>query len=234
VPLRRVRILLAVFGVLGLVAVPAAVVSASGDPKPQALWESYPLDPAVAGKVHATEVAATRPAAQRGAEAKRGRATTVVPVASRRHVPATVKILLVGGAGVVGGGVGLIPAALLGMVLGVVPKPRRTPRRRRRRPMPAARPPARSGRPAAPARPAPAIRAPIVDPPDPPDPPTAGQPVAPAAAEVSAAAAAAANGGRDRHRELYDAEYAKQLHRVQALRRTITSQIAAPSSEPDQ
>lgn len=228
-PLRRVRLLLAVFGVLGLVAVPAAVVSASGDPKPQALWESYPLDPAVAGKEHATQVAATRPAGQRDPAAKRGRATTVVPVASRRHASATAKILLVSGAVIVGGGIGLIPAALLGMVLGVLPKPPRTPRRRR--PTPAARPPARAGRPATPARPAPAIRAAIAGPPGP---PSAGQPVAPAAAEVPAVAVAAANGGRDRHRELYDAEYAKQLHRVQALRRTITSQIAAPSSEPDQ
>lgn len=228
-PLRRVRLLLAVFGVLGLVAVPAAVVSASGDPKPQALWESYPLDPAVAGKEHATQVAATRPAGQRDPAAKRGRATTVVPVASRRHASATAKILLVSGAVIVGSGIGLIPAALLGMVLGVLPKPPRTPRRRR--PTPAARPPARAGRPATPARPAPAIRAAIAGPPGP---PSAGQPVAPAAAEVPAVAVAVANGGRDRHRELYDAEYAKQLHRVQALRRTITSQIAAPSSEPDQ
>jgi hypothetical protein len=229
-PLRRVRLLLAVFGVLGLVAVPAAVVSASGDPKPQALWESYPLDPAVAGKEHATQVAATRPAGQRDPAAKRGRATTVVPVASRRHASATAKILLVSGAVIVGSGIGLIPAALLGMVLGVLPKPPRTPRRRRPRPTPAAPPPARAGRPATPARPAPAIRAAIAGPPGP---PSAGQPVAPAAAEVPAVAVAAANGGRDRHRELYDAEYAKQLHRVQALRRTITSQIAAPSSEPD-
>jgi hypothetical protein len=44
---------------------------------------------------------------------------------------------------------------------------------------------------------------------------------------------------RDRHRELYDAEYVKQLDRVDALRRTIGTRLALageshqPSEEPD-
>jgi hypothetical protein len=44
---------------------------------------------------------------------------------------------------------------------------------------------------------------------------------------------------RDRHRELYDAEYVKQLDRVNALRRTIGIRLGhageahQPSAEPD-
>jgi hypothetical protein len=44
---------------------------------------------------------------------------------------------------------------------------------------------------------------------------------------------------RDRHRELYEVEYAKQLHRVDTLRRTIGIRLAVgadpatPSEEPD-
>ena len=44
---------------------------------------------------------------------------------------------------------------------------------------------------------------------------------------------------RDRHRDLYDAEYVKQLDRVDALRRTIGTRLALageshqPSEEPD-
>jgi hypothetical protein len=44
---------------------------------------------------------------------------------------------------------------------------------------------------------------------------------------------------RDRHRELYDAEYVKQLDRVNALRRTIGTRLALageghqPSGESD-
>ena len=37
---------------------------------------------------------------------------------------------------------------------------------------------------------------------------------------------------RDRHRELYDAEYSEQLDRVQALRRTIRKQIAMRQAPP--
>ena len=63
--------------------------------------------------------------------------------------------------------------------------------------------------------------------------------VAPALGSVPALFALDADMARDRHRELYDVEYAKQLHHVDRLRRTIGIRLAvatdppAPSDEPD-
>ena len=37
---------------------------------------------------------------------------------------------------------------------------------------------------------------------------------------------------RDRHRDLYDAEYVKQLDRVDALRRTIGTRLALAGERP--
>ena len=63
--------------------------------------------------------------------------------------------------------------------------------------------------------------------------------VAPAIGSMPALFALDADMVRDRHRELYEVEYAKQLHHVDTLRRTIGIRLAvaadppAPSDEPD-
>jgi hypothetical protein len=119
------------------------------------------------------------------------------------------RIVLVVAAVFVGAAVGLIPALLLGTVLGVLPKPSLA-RLRRRAPL-AAPPP-----PPAPVRAAP-VPLPIAFDLHPAEPP------APAPLVLAAPQGAAS---RERHRELYDAEYSMQLLRLERLRRKISARLA--------
>jgi hypothetical protein len=93
-------------------------------------------------------------------------------------------------------------------------------------------PPTARPRPAGERRPVPELRAESQAP--------ASSPVGPPRmGSVAALYAVEGDVARDRHRELYDAEYAKQLDRVNALRRTIGTRLAPageahrPAEEPD-
>ena len=141
--------------------------------------------------------------------------TAIVTVA----VDATAqKVLLVLAALLVGSSVGLLGALLFGLVAGARPRPPSAPAIRM--PAPAATSAARL-HPLAEAQAA------------------AGAFVAPGIGSVPALVALDADLVRDRHRELYDAEYAKQLHHVDTLRRTIGTRLAVggephkPSEEPE-
>ena len=131
----------------------------------------------------------------------------------------TQKVLLIVAALLVGSNIGLAGALLVGLV--------DSARARRSRPRiapPAPMPPATV------VAPQPLVQA-----------PSSAQEalVAPAFGSVPALFAVDADMARDRHRELYDVEYAKQLHHVDTLRRTIGIRLAvaadppAPSDEPD-
>jgi len=112
---RRVRLALALLGVVGLVAVPAAVLaSASGDSHPRAL--ALARQPA----------GATRPVA--------GHSLASTPRATAQGRSGSVKALVIAGAVIAGAVVGLVPATLLAMATGVVRRPRRVRRARRRAP----------------------------------------------------------------------------------------------------
>ena len=123
--------------------------------------------------------------------------------------------LLSAAALVVGVAVGLIPALLLGMFLGLVPRP---PLLRSRRPT---RAPPPLERPAAERTPPPPVAAPMASAASISIPIPVGvevEPPPPDRADVAAA--------RGRHRGLYDDEYAKQLDHLDALRRTISTRLA--------
>jgi hypothetical protein len=128
----------------------------------------------------------------------------------------TQKVLLVLAALLVGSSVGLVGGLLFGLVGG----------RARRERAPAA------PMPATPAAPQPLSGAP-------PPAPAPGTFVAPGIGTVPAFFALDADTVPDRHRELYDSEYAKQLHHVDRLRRSIGTRLAVggelhkPSEEPD-
>jgi hypothetical protein len=131
----------------------------------------------------------------------------------------TQKVLLIVAALLVGSNIGLAGALLFGLVASA----------RARRSRPRAAPPA-------PMAPVTVVAAqPLVEAPS--SAPDAL--VAPAFGSVPALFALDADMARDRHRELYDVEYAKQLHHVDTLRRTIGIRLAvaadppAPSEEPD-
>jgi hypothetical protein len=119
--------------------------------------------------------------------------------------PTTQKVLLILAALLVGGSVGLVGALLFGLVAGG---------RARRQPAPAARMPAPAVTYAAPQ--------PIAGGPA----PAPGAFVAPDIGSAPARLRLDADMVRDRHRELYDSEYAKQVHHVDALRRTIGTRLA--------
>jgi hypothetical protein len=133
----------------------------------------------------------------------------------------TQRLLLILAAVLVGASVGLVGALVFGAVKSVRATPARTPAVRRSAPLPP--PPVRS-------RPEPEPRA---EPDAPPLSPFGSAGMAPMPALF------ALDGDvRDRHRELYDAEYVKQLDRVEALRRTIGTRLALAGephqpSEPD-
>ncbi len=135
-----------------------------------------------------------------------------------------VTILLVLAALLGGTVVGLVPALLIAMALGVAPRRRRAERHGHARAAHAP-PPA--------ARPAPVLRtfAPVPD--SEPEPLSVRLPSPTAVGGPDAAS-------HDRHGELYDAEYSKQVDRLDALRRTISTRLAvselhaAPSSPSDE
>jgi hypothetical protein len=141
----------------------------------------------------------------------------------------TQRLLLVLAAVLVGASVGLLGALIFGAVKGM----RTTPGRAAAVQM--AGPPMARPRPAPEARPVPEPRAG-------PDAPAslASSPFgAPGIGSAPALYAIDSEVARDRHRELYDAEYVKQLDRVNALRRAIGTRLALageahqPSDESD-
>jgi hypothetical protein len=157
----------------------------------------------------------------------------------------TQRLLLVLAAVLVGASVGLLGALIFGAVKGMRatpgraaavqrsgPPPTRPRPARQPRPVPQPRP-ARQPRPAPQPRAAPPSRAE-------PDPPASSPFAAPGAiGSVPTLYAMDSEVARERHRELYEAEYVKQLDRVNALRHTIGSRLALagephqPSEPPD-
>jgi hypothetical protein len=141
----------------------------------------------------------------------------------------TQRLLLVLAAVLVGASVGLLGALIFGAVKGMRATPGRQAAVQMARP-PTARP-----------RPAPGPR-PVAEPRAEPDAPAslASTPFgAPGIGSVPALFAVDSEVARDRHRELYDAEYVKQLDRVDALRRAIGTRLDLageahqPSEESD-
>ena len=141
----------------------------------------------------------------------------------------TQRLLLILAAVLVGASVGLLGALIFGAVKGT----RATPGRAAAVQM--------AGPPMARPRPAPERR-PVPEPRADPDAPAslASTPFgAPGIGSVPGLFAVDSEVARDRHRELYDAEYVKQLDRVNALRRAIGTRLALsgeahqPSEEPD-
>jgi hypothetical protein len=134
----------------------------------------------------------------------------------------THRLLLILAAVLVGASVGLLGALILGAVKGVRATPGRAAAVRRSGP-----PPTRTR-----TRPAPEPRA------EPETPATSAFDV-PAMAALPSLYVVDSDVVRDRHRELYDAEYVRQLERVGELRRTIGTRLALagephqPSQEPD-
>ena len=128
--------------------------------------------------------------------------TAVVTVA----VDATTqKVLLILAALLVGSSVGLLGALLLGLVADTRTRPPRAPAVRMQAPVATN---------AAAVRPLAETQA------------AAGAFVPPGIGSVPAFFALDADMVRDRHRDLYDEEYAKQLHHVDRLRRTIGTRLA--------
>jgi hypothetical protein len=140
----------------------------------------------------------------------------------------TQRLLLILAAVLVGASAGLLGALIFGAVTGMRAKPPRPPAVRMPAPPPA---------------PAPATTRPLRRPlSEPLAAPPAPAPSPFATAGIATAPALYALDGdfaRERHRELYDAEYVKQLDHVDALRRTIGRRLAlagephTPSEEPD-
>ncbi len=132
----------------------------------------------------------------------------------------TQRLLLILAAVLIGASVGLVGALVFGAVKGVRATSTRAAAVRMSGP-----PPVRP-RPVPEPRPAPEPHAPS---------PFA----APGMGSMPALYAVDSDVDRDRHRELYDAEYVKQLERVDVLRRTIGTRLALageshqPSEEPD-
>jgi hypothetical protein len=134
--------------------------------------------------------------------------------------PTTEKVLLILAALLVGSSIGLIGALLFGFVAAGRARPARAPAVRMQAPAVthAAPQPLADASPSA---------------------PVPGAFVAPGIGSVPALFALDSEVVRDRHRELYHAEYAKQLDHVDTLRRTIGTRMAVggelhtPSEEPD-
>ena len=130
----------------------------------------------------------------------------------------TQKVLLVLAALLVGSSVGLLGALLLGLLADTRARPPRAPTVRMQAPVTTS---------VAAVQPLAETQA------------AAGAFVAPGIGSVPAFFALDADVVRDRHRELYDEEYAKQLHHVDTLRRAIGTRLAVggelhkPSEEPD-
>jgi hypothetical protein len=225
---RRLCILCAA---LALVAMPATATAASGTadkPKPEVLWNAYPIDPSTG-----TTAAATATGAQTSASPEPRPAATHPIDSSKRS--SALRIAIIAVAAVVGIVVGLIPALMLGIVLGVVPRPRRVRPRRRAHPAhpaparPAATEPVPDPVPDPVLEPVPPVGALITfhEPPPEPEPTPLHALVPddlpePDEADDDEDLAA----GDERHRDLYDAAYADQLYRIESLRRTIRAGLA--------
>jgi hypothetical protein len=154
------------------------------------------------------------------ADAAPPRTTTVVqaPAAAPDERSAPVTVLLVGVGAVVGVVVGLIPALVVAMLLGYLPPPRLMPRRGGLLVEPARAGPA----PVGPA-PAPVARAALQEVPSAPEVVGAERPPGPIGVLAQA-----------RHQSVYDAAYAEQSERVDALRAAIGGRLRkrpAPPSE---
>jgi hypothetical protein len=163
--------------------------------------------------------AATTPARTVAAD-RQGRTTAATTVVSDGR-SAAVTVLLVGLGAVVGVTVGLIPAVLAAMMLGVLP---RRPRRRARPEDLLVEPPRAPPAPRAP-HPGPIVLAAAPDPPaDEPRP--RPRPVVARASSSGPPPEIAER--RARHRALYDAEYAKQLERLSAQRDAISTDVSVP------
>jgi hypothetical protein len=134
--------------------------------------------------------------------------------------PTTEKVLLILAALLVGSSVGLLGALLFGLVADGRARPARVRTVRMRHPAPMH-----------------ASTQPRAEPP--PSSPTPGAFVAPGIGSVPALYALDSDVVRERHRDLYEEEYAKQLLHVDTLRRTIGTRMAVggelhkPSEEPD-
>ena len=132
----------------------------------------------------------------------------------------THRLLLILAAVLIGASVGLVGALIFGAVKGV-----RAPSARAAAVRMSGPPPVRT-------RPVPEVRSE-------PDQHAPGPFGAPGIGSVPALYAVDSDVVRERHRDLYDAEYVKQLDRVNALRRTIGTRLALageshqPSEEPD-
>jgi hypothetical protein len=119
----RLRVLgPAVCCVLAILSTPAAgATRTAADPRPQALWQAYPLTPGHDGNLDAVRVApATQPLA------------STLPVGTATAAPGRSpmgKVLVVVAAVVVGIVLGLIPALIIGAIVGVIPWPWRLRRR---------------------------------------------------------------------------------------------------------
>jgi hypothetical protein len=125
----------------------------------------------------------------------------------------TARVLLILAAVLVGSSVGLLGALIFALVTSARGRPPRAPAV----PMPAPD-----------MRPVPV--APMVEALAPPPPPSPF--VGPAIGPVPALFGVDSEVVRDRHRDLYDAEYAKQLDHVDALRRTIGTRMAVAGEPP--
>lgn len=204
---------------VGLVATLAAPTSRAQAPDPKPLWDAYPLQQRVAGDRQGSQPAMTPTAA-----AKRHAARAATPPAARRGSShsATPKTVAVVAAVLTGIVIGLIPALLLGTGLRVAPRPRLA-RLRRRATARAIRPGAER------APPAPTL---IVFDPHPAEPAAPERTLAPAQVQASLPAPVGEEAvlARERHRELYDAEYSDQLLRIDTLRRTISARLAVSAS----
>jgi hypothetical protein len=138
----------------------------------------------------------------------------------------TQRVLLVLAAVLIGASIGLLGALIVGAVKGLRATPGRATVAQMSGP-PTARPRAAGE------------RLPVPEPRAEPDGPASSPLVAPGMGSVPALYAVDSDIARDRHRELYDAEYVKQLDRVNALRRTIGTRLAMagdahrPAEEPD-
>jgi hypothetical protein len=156
-----------------------------------------------------TTVLALAPAARAAQAPARTATVAVAAVPDERSAPVTV--LLVGIGAVVGVIVGLVPALVVAMLLGYLPPPRLAPRR--------------GGLLVEPARAGPVL-----------PPVAAPEPVARAAASPRTPPAPAPDAvepppgrlgvlAQARHQSVYDAAYAEQAERVEALRATIGGRL---------
>jgi hypothetical protein len=196
---------------VGLVATLAAPTSRAQAPTPKPLWDAFPLDQRVGGDRQGSQPAMTPTAAAKRHAARRG--------SSHSATPKTVAVVAAVLIGIV---IGLIPALLLGIGLREAPRPRLA-RLRRRATARAVRPGAER------APPAPTL---IVFDPHPAEPAAPERTLAPTQVQASLLAPVGDEAvlARERHRELYDAEYSDQLLRIETLRRTISARLAVSAS----